>query len=117
MEIKVHSDKKNWYKYIKPKQLTKAVPVYRWLFWVYRLDKKEQQEKLYKQGQRTFVYCPHCDNELISSESFVKDTDFVYYKCANCSTESKWDFDCPAPYIVGYKPQGEEWRKYVYKER
>lgn len=112
-DIQIHSDKKNWYKYILPKQLTKSEPIFRWLFWVYRLDKPEYQEKLLKQGQRTFVYCPHCETELISSNSFVADTDYVYYKCANCKTETKWDFDFLCPILVEYKPSGcDNWLKY-----
>lgn len=43
--------------------------------------------------QRTFCYCPECRNELCSSNSFVKDTDYVYYKCSKCGHDSKWDFD------------------------
>lgn len=46
--------------------------------------------------QRTFIYCD-CGNELITSNSFIKDTDFVYYKCSRCGKESKWDFDAPVP--------------------
>lgn len=53
-----------------------------------------------RKKQRTFVYCPHCNNELISSNSFVEDTDFVYFKCKKCGTESKWDFDTPVPLLV-----------------
>lgn len=118
MDIKLHDDKRNWYKYIKPKQLTKNAPVFRWLFWVYRLDRQEYQEKLHKEGQNTFVYCSECDNELISSNSFVKDTDFVYYKCSNCGTETKWDFDFLCPILVEYKTiKDTEWKKYQHKER
>jgi len=54
----------------------------------------------YKKKQNTFCYCPKCNNELISSNSFIKDTDFVYYKCNKCGQESKWDFDFPVPILV-----------------
>lgn len=50
--------------------------------------------KIYK--QTTFCWC-ECGNELCSSDSLVKDTDFVYYKCSNCGIESKWNFDAPCP--------------------
>ncbi len=65
-------------------------------------NNKEKYEKtLYKKTkQSTFIYCPKCDNELISSNSFVKDTDYVYYKCSNCRYESKWDFDFPCPILI-----------------
>lgn len=116
-DIQIHSDKRNWYKYLLPKQLTKTEPIFRWLFWVYKLDRKEYQEKLHKEGQNTFVYCPKCNTELISSNSFVEDTDFVYYKCANCSTMTKWDFDFLCPILVEYKPVGTDlWLKYQNTE-
>lgn len=49
--------------------------------------------------QRTFCWC-ECGNELCSTNSFIKDTDFVYYKCSSCGLKSKWDFDCPAPILL-----------------
>lgn len=102
-----------WYRYIIPKQLTKTLPLYRWLFWNISLDKAEYREVLHKKGQNTFVYCPHCDNELISSNSFVEDTDYVYYKCSACNTESKWDFDFICPILCEYKePNDREWKPY-----
>lgn len=113
MKLELHNDRKNWYKYLIPKQLTKNAPIFRWLFWVYKLDKVEHQERLLKQGQRTFVYCPSCNNELISSNSFVADTDYVYYKCSNCSTETKWDFDFLCPILVEVKTlKDTEFKKY-----
>lgn len=45
---------------------------------------------------KIFCWC-ECGNELCSTDSFVKDTDFVYYKCSQCGKESRWDFDAPAP--------------------
>ncbi len=54
-----------------------------------------------KEKQTTWCYCPKCNNELCSSNSFVKDTDFVYYKCSQCGHDSKWDFDFPAPVLMG----------------
>jgi len=51
--------------------------------------------------QRTFCYCPLCQNELISSNSFVSDEDVVTYKCAKCLLVSRWDFDSsPMPMLV-----------------
>ena len=38
-----------------------------------------------------------------SSNSFVKDTDYVYYKCSNCGYESKWDFDFLTPILIDNK--------------
>ena len=49
--------------------------------------------------QGTFVWCD-CGNELISTNSFVSDTDLVRYKCSKCGVESGWNFDCLAPFRV-----------------
>lgn len=57
-------------------------------------DKKE------KNKQRTFVYCPKCNNELVKNGYLIKDIDFVYYKCSKCGYESKWDFDLPCPILI-----------------
>lgn len=107
MEIQKYGNNSRWYKYIIPKQLTKVESLYRWLFWIIRLDKEEYQELLHKKGQNTFIYCPKCDTEMISNNSFVKDTDFVYYKCKCCGTKSKWDFDAPCPILVDYDSKEE----------
>lgn len=108
MEIKKYGSKHRWYKYIIPKQLTKVEPVYRWLFWIIKLNKEEYQKELLKRGQHTFIYCPKCNTELISSNSIVKDTDFVYCKCQFCNTKSKWDFDAPCPILVDYDKKEDD---------
>ena len=105
MKIAIHKAKyrhSQWYYYLKPKRLTLSSnpAIYKWLFWTIALNKEEYQKLRLRQGQRTFIYCPKCDNELISSNSFVKDTDFVYYKCINCGAKSKWDFDFLTPILV-----------------
>jgi transcription elongation factor Elf1 len=47
--------------------------------------------------QNTYCYCPNCNQELVSSNSFVSDNHgIVTYNCCNCKTTSKWDF-CLAP--------------------
>jgi RNase P subunit RPR2 len=49
-------------------------------------------------GQSTFLFCNHCDTELISSNSFVSDKELVSYKCVGCGTKTKWNFDiAPVP--------------------
>lgn len=64
-----------------------------------KTERQKFEEKKLKKGQYTFCYCK-CGNELISSNSFLKDTDFVYYKCSKCGRISKWDFDFPCPILV-----------------
>lgn len=53
-----------------------------------------------REKQRTYVYCPKCNNELVKNGNLIKDTDFVYYKCSKCGHESKWDFDTPCPILI-----------------
>ena len=53
-----------------------------------------------KNKQTTFCYCPNCGNELISSNSFVKDEYYVCYKCSKCGKETKWIFDTPVPILI-----------------
>lgn len=64
-----------------------------------KTEKKKFEYKQLKKGQYNFCYC-ECGNELISSNSFLKDTDFVYYKCSKCGKITKWDFDAPCPIFV-----------------
>ena len=51
-------------------------------------------------NQKTKCFCPKCELELCSSDSFLRDTDFVYYRCRRCKTESKWDFDSICPILL-----------------
>lgn len=50
--------------------------------------------------QSTCCYCPNCNNELISSSSFISDNEFVTYKCTRCNEISKWLFDSPVPILI-----------------
>lgn len=50
--------------------------------------------------QRTYCWCPICDEDLCSNESFVSDTDLVRYECTNCGCRSAWDFDAPCPLLI-----------------
>lgn len=65
----------------------------------YKTERQKFEEKQLKKGQSCFVYCD-CGNELISNSWFLKDTDFVYFKCNKCGKISKWDFDCPVPILI-----------------
>jgi hypothetical protein len=38
--------------------------------------------------QTVFCYCPQCNNELVSSNSFVKEDEYVNYQCTECGCES-----------------------------
>lgn len=53
-----------------------------------------------KEKQKTFIYCPKCNTELIKNGLFIKDEDGVLeYGCPKCGTTSFWDFSFPAPYL------------------
>ena len=107
MKIGIHKVKyrhSQWFYYLKPKRLTFmfAPPIYKWLFWVIRLNKEEYEKVLHKKGQHTFIYCPKCDLELISSQSWFyrKKDGTEVYMCKNCGTKSLWDFDCVVPILL-----------------
>lgn len=55
-----------------------------------------------KRNQTLFVYCPKCKNELVSSNSLVKDDGYIVkYKCDKCVNISFWDFaSYPLPYLI-----------------
>lgn len=59
-----------------------------------------------KSKQTLFVYCPGCKRDLCSNGSFVKDEEFVEYKCTNCGRESRWDFDRYGPVVVEVNERG-----------
>lgn len=107
MEIKLHKTKykhSQWYYYLKPKRITlkSNQPIYKWLFWIFIPNKKEYQKIQYKQGQRTFIYCPKCDFELISSNShkYMRKDGIEVFKCKKCGYESEWDFDFICPILL-----------------
>lgn len=58
-------------------------------------------EKNRKPIQQTACYCPECDNELVSSGSFVSDEEVVVYQCSECGEISRWHFDtAPVPILI-----------------
>ena len=115
---------KRWYYYFKPKKITTfGFPkVYQWLFWIFIFEKKDwEYYRLKTQGQRTFVYCPICNEDLISSKSWIHnksesykkvcssiyegiDDRYEIYKCVKCNCYSVWDFDLPVPQLIQYTP-------------
>lgn len=54
-----------------------------------------------KPKQSTYCYCPKCNNELVSSNSFVEDNDgIVKYRCSKCGEITFWDFiHYPVPFL------------------
>ena len=63
-----------------------------------------EAERIYLYNQRVFTYCPTCGCELLSSDRCtISEPDLVVLKCHNCDTESIWDFNAPAPFLVHYR--------------
>lgn len=66
----------------------------------------------YTNEPRTFLKCD-CDNELITSGSFVSDTaEGVTYECTDCKRLSLWDFDS-APVAIQIKPSLEDVTEFI----
>lgn len=106
MDIHIHKAKykyNSWYYYLLPRRITllSSPPIYKWLFWVIRLNKQEYEKILHKKGQNTFIYCPRCDLELISSHSHLYSKNGLeIFKCRQCYIKSNWDFTTPVPILV-----------------
>lgn len=102
---------KPWYKQLKPKFLNPKMVnrprIIGWLGFIFYHGKK------LKEDQTTYVYCPKCHVELISTNSYYgRDTtglDLEHFKCNNCGTDSIWDFDLPTPILIEWGG-GSKWK-------
>lgn len=62
-----------------------------------KLIKKYREKK----GQKTFIYCPMCNTEMISNGNFIEDREgIVEYECSKCGCVSFWDFSFLPPYLI-----------------
>lgn len=60
--------------------------------------------------QTTFCWCPVCRWELCAGGEFLIDDEHgVKYRCAQCKSVSRWDFDAPVPLLL--ECSASEWRK------
>lgn len=59
-------------------------------------------KKFKKPKQYTFIYCPKCNNEMVSNGHAIEDNDgIIKYKCSQCGNISFWDFaHFPVPYLI-----------------
>ena len=108
---------KPWYKKVRFRQLTpkgiKNRPkIYSWLGFIFYNDKK------IKESQTCYVYCPICHTELISTNSYIGQTEkgLEQFRCNVCRTRSLWDFDLPTPVLKDYIVSSNEYYSPVWKE-
>lgn len=99
IEQKIYFFKK-WYQDLIPKRMTpknsNRPTIIGWLGHIFYFTKKEYDD------QKTFIYCPVCHLELISTNSFVKENSdgLCEFRCSECGEESLWDFDTPVPILI-----------------
>ena len=107
---------KPWYKKVRfrhltPKKIKNRPKIYSWLGFIFYNDKK------LKENQTCYVYCPICHTELISTNSYIGQTEkgLEQFRCNVCGTNSLWDFDVPTPILKGYIVSSKEYYSPVWK--
>ena len=105
-----------WYKKVKfrrltPKKIKNRPKIYSWLGFIFYNDKK------LKENQTCYVYCPICHTELISTNSYIGQTEkgLEQFRCNVCRTNSLWDFDVPTPVLKDYIVSSKEYYSPVWK--
>lgn len=108
---------KPWYKKVKfrrltPKKIKNRPKIYSWLGFIFYNDKK------LKENQTCYVYCPVCHTELISTNSYIGQTEkgLEQFRCNVCRTNSLWDFDVPTPVLKDYIVSSNKYYSPVWKE-
>ena len=107
---------KPWYKKVRfrhltPKKIKNRPKIYSWLGFIFYNDKK------LKESQTCYVYCPVCHTELISTNSYIGQTEkgLEQFRCNICRTNSLWDFDVPTPVLKDYIVSSNEYYSPVWK--
>ena len=107
---------KPWYKKVRfrrltPKKIKNRPKIYSWLGFIFYNDKK------LKENQTCYVYCPICHTELISTNSYIGQTEkgLERFRCNVCRTNSLWDFDVPTPVLKDYIVSSNEYYSPVWK--
>ena len=107
---------KPWYKKVRfrrltPKRIKNRPKIYSWLGFIFYNDKK------LKENQTCYVYCPICHTELISTNSYIGQTEkgLERFRCNVCRTNSLWDFDVPTPVLKDYIVSSNEYYSPVWK--
>ena len=107
---------KPWYKKVRfrrltPKRIKNRPKIYSWLGFIFYNDKK------LKESQTCYVYCPICHTELISTNSYIGQTEkgLEQFRCNVCRTNSLWDFDVPTPVLKDYIVSSNEYYSPIWK--
>lgn len=107
---------KPWYKKVRfrrltPKKIKNRPKIYSWLGFIFYNEKK------LKESQTCYVYCPVCHTELISTNSYIGQTEkgLEQFRCNICRTNSLWDFDVPTPVLKDYIVSSNEYYSPVWK--
>ena len=115
IEREIYNDKP-WYKKVRfrrltPKRIKNRPKIYSWLGFIFYNDKK------LKENQTCYVYCPICHTELISTNSYIGQTEkgLEQFRCNVCRTNSLWDFDVPTPVLKDYIVSSKEYYSPVWK--
>lgn len=105
-----------WYKKVRfrrltPKKIKNRPKIYSWLGFIFYNEKK------LKESQTCYVYCPVCHTELISTNSYIGQTErgLEQFRCNVCRTNSLWDFDVPTPVLKDYIVSSNEYYSPVWK--
>lgn len=71
--------------------------------------------RFFKPKQYTFIYCPVCKNELISTSMVFSTNDETYeYICSQCTCASRWNFDViPGGFLLSHQKPSKKFYKYV----
>lgn len=115
IEREIYNDKP-WYKKVRfrrltPKRIKNRSKIYSWLGFIFYNNKK------LKESQTCYVYCPVCHTELISTNSYIGQTEkgLEQFRCNVCRTNSLWDFDVPTPVLKDYIVSSNEYYSPVWK--
>jgi len=58
-------------------------------------------------AQKTRIYCPECQNEMIADDSSTYEYDaegiLLHCTCGSCNELSIWDFDAPCPLLLSHR--------------
>lgn len=115
IESEIYNNKP-WYKKMRfrrltPKKIKNRPKIYSWLGFIFYNSDKLNEE------QRCYIYCPRCHTELISTNSYIGQTErgLEQFRCNVCRTNSLWNFDLPTPVLKDYIESSDKYYSPVWK--